>query len=248
MRTAEQKRTIAREFQNKHANTGQKTKAWAFYDDNPDEIMPRHGPRGRGRIPAPSRAVSLNIRASSVLSAHLAINASAALFWGRAEKIVGNDITVNPAALPVVLDTSVVVEGLFPSPNNGWASKRLMELVLEAGEVAPGVTWAIIDEYQSVLRKFGDNNLNQLCRLLSRSALIPILPAIEVPQVETDPSDTPFVEALVLTMCGAENQRPPSRLVTRDHHLLDMVKAPDSAELLSGRIITPSHFLRELNR
>lgn len=124
-----------------------------------------------------------------------------------------------------------------------------MALALDADEVAPLVTWPIIGEYQSIFFKYGDYSLNRLCYLLSRSRLIPSLSAVEVPEVNEDPTDTPFIEALAQSMCGLTvDQRPPSILVSWDNHLLNMVNEEDSAELLRGRIMTPKDLLRELKR
>lgn len=244
-----ERKAAAAVWQKDHFGSSPRTNALTFRNDDQGEKIPQHGRRGKGRISPSEKPAYLAVKTSTSFSARLVTGSSVALFWKKAEEIVGHDTTDNPNALPVVLDTSVVVAGFFPSPDNGTASKRLMELVLDAGEVAPWVTWAIIDEYQSVFLKYGDDYLNRLCRLLSKSELIPPLPTIEVPEVDEDPSDTPFIKALVLTMRGlAWDQRPPSRLVTRDHHLLDMIEKKDSAELLYGRIVTPGDILRELRR
>jgi predicted nucleic acid-binding protein len=226
MRTPVERKEAARNWQQKHAGLGQRSKTFAFRNDDQDKIIPNRGPRGRGRL-------------------------SAFFSFPRTEavKIVVNDTPVDFTVMPVILDTNVVVAGLF-SLRTGSASRQLMEWALaDGGKIVPCVTSAIVYEYKRILEKFGDDRLEQFYRLLSRSIEIPILPDIESPPVEADPFDTPFVQALVLTMRGLEgNQRPPSRLVTWDIHLLNMVNEEDSAELLNGRIVTPRDILRELRR
>jgi len=171
MKTPAERKEIARQFLKEHANTGQRIKTRAFYDDDPDKIIPHRGPRGKGRLFTPDQSVSRQIQTSSTFSTHLAKSASTSLFWERAVAIIGKNVTTNSNALPVVLDTNVVAAGLFPSRDNGIASKQLMDLVLEYDAIAPSVTWAIVGEYQDILRKLGDNHLYQLCRFLSRSVL-----------------------------------------------------------------------------
>ncbi len=228
MRTAEQKIQAVIKFREDHANTGRRPKALAFRDDDQVAVIPRHGPRGRGRLAA-------------AFSAHLAKRALPGFFL--------QDEAAGSTGMPVILDTNVVVGGLF-SLRTGSPSRRLMELALaDGGEIVPCVTNAIIYEYRRALEMFGDDRLEQLYRLLSKSIVIPILPDIEVPPVKADPADTPFVQALILTMKGLEgNQRPPSRLVTKDYHLINMAIATNSAEWLRGRIVTPRDVLRELHR
>lgn len=249
MRTAEQKKQIkeaARNWQQEHAGSGPKR---AFRDDNQDKIIPQHGQRGRGRTSYLPPPVYRTVKTSSAFSASLARGASVSSFWKRAEEIVGRDATDNPTAQPLVLDTNVVISGLFTFQDDNRVSKRLMALALDADEVAPLVTWPIIGEYQSIFFKYGDYSLNRLCYLLSRSRLIPSLSAVEVPEVNEDPTDTPFIEALAQSMRGLTvDQRPPSELVTWDRHLLNMIAAEELDESLRNRIVTPVEILRQLRR
>lgn len=241
------KKKKAREFQEERAGSGPKR---AFRDDNQDKIIPEHGRRGRGRLLAFNRSISPDVRrTSSGFSADLAKSAFSSFPRDETAGVVVNDITVDFTGMPVILDTNVVVAGLF-SLWTGSPSRRLMELALADGEeIVPCVTTAIVYEYKRILEMFGDDHLENLYRLLFRSIVIPLLPDIETLPVRADYSDTPFVQALLLTMSGsAGNQRPLSRLATNDHHLLDMVKGGDLAELLFGRIITPGDLLRELKR
>ena len=255
MRTAAERKETARQFLKEYANTGPKTKARAFRNDDQAKIIPQHGPRGRGRLGAPNPPVSKSIQMSSAFSTYLADSVFSRLFEDKntpkdeTAKIVVNDIAADSTGMPVILDTSVVVAGLF-SLRTGSPSRRLMELALADGEeIVPCVTNAIVYEYRRVLEMFGDDRLEQLYRLLFRSIVIPVLPDIEIPQVEADHSDTPFVQALVLTMRELKGtQRPLSRLATNDHNLLNMSTAEDSTKLLHGRIVTPGDILRELHR
>lgn len=247
-RKAERKAAAA-VWQKDCSGSNPRTNAFTFRDDDQDKIIPQHGRRGKGRISPSDKPVRYAIKTSSAFSARLARGASVTPFWKRAEEIVGRDATDNPTAQPVVLDTNVVVSGLFTSQDDNRVSKRLMALALDADEVAPLVTWPIIGEYQSIFFKYGDYSLNRLCYLLSRSRLIPSLPAVEVPEVNEDPADTPFIEALVQSMRGLTvDQRPPSELVTWDRHLLKMTAAEDLPELLRNRIVTPIEILWQLRR
>lgn len=241
-RSSAERKEAARQFLKDHVGSGQRTKTRAFYDDDPDEIIPNRGPRGprgRKRLSALYKPVTPSIRTPSISS----------FPRHEAAKIVVDDIASDSTGMPVILDTSVVVEGLF-SLQTGSPSRRLMELALADGEeIVPYVTSAIVYEYKRVLEMFGDDRLEHLYRLLFKSIVIPVLSDIEIPPVEADPFDTPFVQALVLAMRGLKgNQQPLSRLVTKDHHLLNMVKATDSVQSLNGRIVTPAQVLWELHR
>ena len=236
MKTSAERKEADIKWREKHAGSGPSKKAWDFRDDDQDKIIPEHGRKGRGRLGA-------------AFSAHLAKTAFPSFYQDDAAKIVVNDITADSTGMSVILDTSVVVESLL-SPRADSPSRRLMELALaDSEEIVPYVTNTIVYEYRRVLGMFGDYGLEQLYRLLFRSIVIPVLPDIEIPPVEADHSDTPFVEALVLAMRGSVgNQRSPSRLATNDHHLLKMSTAEDSTKLLHGRIVTPRQILQELHR
>lgn len=249
MRTSAERKETARQFLKEHANTGPKTKARVLRNDDQDKIIPQRDRKGWGRLPAFSKPIFPDIRMSSGFSADLTKSVFPSFPRNQAANDAVSDITADYIGIPVILDTNVVVEGLF-SLRIGSPSKQLMELALaDSEEIVPCVTTAIIYEYKRILEKFGDDRLEHLYRLLFRAIEIPVLPDIEIPQVETDPSDTPFVEALVLTMRGlTDGGRPAPKLVTWDHHLLNMATAEDLPESLRGRIVTPADLLRELKR
>lgn len=244
-----ERKAAAIAWQKEHLRPSRRANAFASRNDNQNKIIPEHGRRGRGRVSPLQPPAYQTVKTSSAFSANLARGASVSPFWKRAEEIVGRDATDNPTAQPVVLDTNVVVSGLFTFQEDNKVSKRLMALALDADEVAPLVTWPIIGEYQSIFFKYGDYSLSRLCHLLSRSRLIPSLSTVEVPEVNEDPADTPFIEALVQSMRGLTvDQRPPSELVTWDRHLLKMTAAEDLPELLRNRIVTPIEILWQLRR
>lgn len=250
MRTPAERLAIARQFQQEHAGSSRRTKALAFRDDDQKEIISEHGRRGRGRLLAFNRFISPNVRrTSSGFSTDLAKSAFSSFPRDKTVGVVVNDITADSTGMPVILDTNVVVQGLF-SLQTGSPSRRLIELALADGEeIVPCVTNAIVYEYKRILEMFGDDRLENLYRLLLRSIVIPVFPDIEIPPVKADHSDTPFVQALLLTMRGSVgNQRPPSELVTWDRHLLKMTAAEDLPELLRNRIVTPVEILRQLRR
>lgn len=247
-RKAERK-AAAIAWQKKNSEPSRRANAYAFRNDDPAEKIPMHGRRGKGRPLRLDKSALQAVKTSKTFSTRLVTGASVALFWKRAEQIVGQDVSDKPGALPVVLDSNVVVAGLLASKNGYEVSRRLMELALNGGEVVPLVTWSIIEEYQRVCLGHGDRNFNLLCQLLSRSKLVSPSPAVVVPEVDEDPSDTPFLEALALSMRGLiDDERPAPRLVTWDHHLLDMAAVEELDASLRRRIVTPADLLRELKR
>lgn len=248
MRTSAERKEAARAWQSEHSGSSPRANAFAFRDDDQDKIIPQPGRRGRGRTLQLDKPAYQAVKTSTAFSTHLAIGASVALFWEKAGQIVGKDVSDNPDALPVVIDSNVVIAGLFEFRNKG-PSQRLMEFALTTGEVVPLVTWPIISEYQRVFLGQGDRGLNRLCQLLSSSKLVPSFPAVVVPEVPDDPSDTPFLEALAQSMRGLiDDERPAPSLVTWDHHLLNMAAVEELDDSLRGRIVTPAAFLRQLPR
>lgn len=246
-RKAERKAAAA-VWQKEHPGPSRRANAFAFRNDDSGKI-PQHGRRGKGR---PFRLDMLALKAvktSRAFSTHLAIGSSVAQFWEKAGQIVGNDVFDNPETPRAVLDTNVIVAGLLAPNNKDRASRRLMELALDEGKVLPLVTWSIIEEYQRVCLGHGDRNFKLLCRLLSRSKLVPSSPAVVVPEVPDDPSDIPFLEALALSMRGlADDKQASTSLVTWDHHLLNMATVEELDNSLRSRIVTPVEILRELRR
>lgn len=253
MTTAVERKAARKEasltWQKEHSKPSSRANRFKLRDDDQKKIIPEHGRRGKGRTSPSDQPAHHAIKTSSAFSARLARGASVTLFWKRAEQIVGENVSNNPGALRAILDTNVLVAGLLAPQNEFGASRRLMELALKDGKVIPLVTWPIVDEYQRVCLSRDDLEFNRLCRLLSRSALISSSPAVVVPEVPDDPSDTPFLEALAQSMRGLTvDQRPPSELVTWDRHLLKMTAAEDLPELLRNRIVTPIEILWQLRR
>lgn len=242
------RKAAALAWREEHRGFSPRGNAFNFRDDDQDKKIPRHGRRGKGRQLRPDKSALQAVKTSKDFSTILVIGASVASFWKGAEQIVGIDVPDNSGVLRAVLDTNVVFAGLLAPNNKDGASRRLMELALDEGKVLPLVTWPIIEEYQRVC--FGyDHDFKFLCRLLSRSELVPSSPAVVVPEVSDDSSDTPFLEALALSLRGlAADERPQTRLVTWDKHLLQMNHDKDLPEPLRGLIIDPREALWELNR
>lgn len=248
MRTSAERRAAAIAWQKEHPGPSRRANAFASRNDNQNELIPQHGRRGRGRTHQLDKPAYLAAKTSTAFSARLVTGSSVALFWKRAEKIVGQDVHDNLGALHAVLDSNVVVAGLLAPKNEYGASRRLMQLALDDGKVVPLVTWPIIEEYQRVCLGHGDREFNLLCRLLSRSELVSPSPAVVVPEVDEDPSDTPFIEALAQSLRGLADDKLPPRLATWDRHLLKMAGMEELDESLRGLIVTPGEILRELRR
>lgn len=242
------RKAAAREF---HNNLPPKRSAmsrlFACPNDDPDEKIPKHGPRGSGRVSLLDKPVSKMAKTSSIYSRILVKDAEAGQFLEESVGLIGKKIIAEENAQPVIFDTNVVVAG-FLQPDIYCKSKRLMDLAMTAGRIAPQVTLPIVDEYKNILRREG-GELNQLRALLSRSVLIPDCSEVRVKPVEEDFSDTIFLAALVQSIrAGRGDQYPTTKLVTMDHHLRALVRFPPEEPFLNGNIVTPQKLLKDLRR
>lgn len=242
------RKAAAREFHNNlPPGRSAMSRLYGHPDDDPDKKIPRHGPRGSGRLPSAGQPITQLVRTSQSFSAHLIHNSVEDQIEREAMGVLGTDVTAGSTTPRVILDTNILAANLCARADQGSARKLIRFALDDNSKIAPIVSIEIIKEYHEVLTRLGgDGQPDELfAKLLSRSTLIPGTPAMEdIPVVEADPSDTMFLRALVQAM--REPGGVSVDLITMDGHLLDMERRASEDQRLQGRILTPKNFLHKL--
>src|SRR3990167_3547677 len=110
MKTPAERKETARQFLKEHTGFGQRIKRRAFYDDDQDEIIPRHGRRGKKTVHIELRQEKL--KHSTTFTRHLVDDAEKEFSFGNWRNGVGTRSVGNPLVPLVVVDTSVIVRAI----------------------------------------------------------------------------------------------------------------------------------------
>ncbi|GEM_PF-6245539 len=240
MKTSAERKETARQFLEEHANTGQRIKTRAFYDDDPDKIIPRRGPRGRKTGHPEFRREG--IKYSSILARLLASDIEKKLAFSDWRNDIGTIPAGNSLAPFVVVDTSVLTRAIGTKQFKDC--RRMIDLVMD-GKIRPCVTHSLVKEYRGVIGRgqlpddvrFDDQSYQLLDEFLAHSLALSGRPQIFPATIEADPTDDILLIAQALVQ---EQKGKLCAIVSRDNHLLNL---PNVSEL---NIMYPTKYLNQL--
>lgn len=229
------RKVAARAWNETHVNSARKGPP---RNDNPDEIIPEHGPRGKTVHPR-----SLPVNSSTDLSRALTKLIEMPLHEDDWRDGIGTNLAKVFSVPPLVVDTSVLVRAIgsktFPE------CKRVVDLCID-GKIIPCVTEPIVQEYRWVIGRgyiedgvrFDEKGNERFNLFLARCLILTGYPTNVPDQIEEDNSDYKFLVAQALAFEYTGRQ---CSIVSRDGHLLDLPNA------LEENIVRADYFLSLLN-
>lgn len=227
---AETRKAAARQWNENHKNLKAK-KVRKSLGDNPDEDIPKHGPRA-------------NTSHRLAIDARLSYSRALAKTWAEAAHQddwlvgIGTTISRDKSLIPIVVDTDVIVRAIGSIKQSDC--QQIVNLCI-TGDIKPCVTKPMVIEYRRVVGRrvlkdgshFDENSDRMLAELLARCLIFIGQPQRSPLPVSADWADRKFLVAQALVLESEE----PCYVVTRDGHLLNLPYAYET------NIMHPAKFL-----
>lgn len=235
------RKEIAEEFRQKYdPNTGKgRIRKGMLPNDDPDEIIPKHGPRGKSQHNIP---LSDRLSHGSLLSHELIGRIATQTRRDNWNDKIGTHLIYHQTIPLVIVDTNVIARAIATKPQ---ADCRKVVDACITGKTVPCVTEPIVFEYLEVVGRgilddgfrFDRESSQLLDEFLTHCLALTGEPAALPFQVTKDRSDKKFVVAKAI---AEENTGRLCCIVSRDGDLLGI---GDPWETL---IFHPSGFLRSM--